>query len=106
MPLLLHVLPWPLISRPMPAWTAWPAGCRNLVTPRAREHHRCTPAHRLVRKPQAGGLAWSDHVVLFPELERQLDTANSSKGLGAAYSVTPGNGHPWSHIGIIRPFRA
>jgi len=66
--LLLHVLPWPLVSWPRPGW---PTGYRNLVTPRDRAHRGGTPAHRLVRKPQADDLTWSDHVVLFPELERQ-----------------------------------
>src|SRR5262249_54075358 len=68
MPLLLHAPPWMLISSSLPAW---PAECRRLVAPRAPDRHGRAPAYRLVRRPQAGGLTSSDHVVLFPELERQ-----------------------------------
>jgi hypothetical protein len=66
-------------------------------------HHGCPLAPWLVVKPQADGLTWSDHVVLFPELERQRVTANSAQRQRAAYSATPGNGRPRSHIDIIRP---
>src|SRR5215469_17334807 len=55
MPLLLHAPPWMLIS----------------LSPRAPGRHGRTPAYLLVRRPQVGGLTSSDHVVLFPELERQ-----------------------------------